>query len=202
MAAVDDMVGRRSYRTKPRTVPVMAYWPYATKRLHDEARRLAIRAVGNALKLGKLQRQPCEKCAAGDAGKRGKRAKAQAHHDDYSKPLEVRWLCLRHHREWHREHVATTPSSEQIQDVRRSEYAQVLMTCPETIALVRSATTKILDAMDTAGITQSDLANRLGVSRQHANGFFHGGIRTLKALATIAAAIGLDVHIELAQGER
>ena len=26
----------------------------------------------------------------------------QGHHDDYSKPLEVRWFCRRHHQQWHR----------------------------------------------------------------------------------------------------
>jgi hypothetical protein len=34
-------------------------------------------------KRGKLIPQPCEKC--GDP--------AQMHHDDYSKPLAVRWMC-------------------------------------------------------------------------------------------------------------
>jgi hypothetical protein len=28
---------------------------------------------------------------------------AHAHHEDYSKPLEVRWLCTQHHNEAHRE---------------------------------------------------------------------------------------------------
>jgi len=27
--------------------------------------------------------------------------KAEAHHDDYSRPLDVRWLCKRHHEEAH-----------------------------------------------------------------------------------------------------
>lgn len=40
----------------------------------------------------KLKREPCEEC--GDI-------KAEAHHDDYLKPLNVRWLCRRHHDEWH-----------------------------------------------------------------------------------------------------
>ena len=55
-------------------------------------RTLARRKTANAIRDGKLKRQPCEKC--------GK--KAQAHHDDYSKPLDVRWLCPEHHAEHHR----------------------------------------------------------------------------------------------------
>ena len=39
-----------------------------------------------------LDPQPCEVCGES----------AQRHHDDYSKPLEVRWLCTRHHGEVHR----------------------------------------------------------------------------------------------------
>ena len=45
-------------------------------------------AVSNALRDGKLVRQPCVVCGE----------PAQAHHEDYSKPLEVTWLCFRHHR--------------------------------------------------------------------------------------------------------
>lgn len=47
----------------------------------------------DAIKSGKLVRQPCEKCGE---------PKTDAHHDDYSKPLEVRWLCRAHHAEHHR----------------------------------------------------------------------------------------------------
>jgi hypothetical protein len=45
--------------------------------------------------VGILKEQPCEVCGA----------KAEKHHDDYLKPLEVRWLC----REHHLEHHATAP---------------------------------------------------------------------------------------------
>ena len=48
-------------------------------------------AVSNAIRDGRLVRQPCEIC--GD--------KSQAHHDDYRKPLDVRWLCRKHHLEHH-----------------------------------------------------------------------------------------------------
>jgi hypothetical protein len=45
-----------------------------------------------AIKSGKLQRQPCEVCGA---------TKVHGHHDDYTKPLDVRWLCPLHHRRLH-----------------------------------------------------------------------------------------------------
>ena len=48
------------------------------------------RAVVNmAVKRGTLKRQPCEICSI---------AKVEAHHPDYSKPRDVRWLCRRHHK--------------------------------------------------------------------------------------------------------
>lgn len=60
------------------------YWKYKTG--------FSSQKVAEALKSGKLIRQPCEIC--GDSP-------AQAHHDDYNKPLEVRWLCRKCHTEWH-----------------------------------------------------------------------------------------------------
>lgn len=72
------------------------------------AHRAARIAVGNALRSGNMARQPCEVC--GDA-------KAQAHHDDYSKPLDVRWLCTKHHAEWHRHNEPLCPQSSQDKSV-------------------------------------------------------------------------------------
>lgn len=54
---------------------------------------LAQRAVHAAIRLGKLARQACEVC---------KKPNAFAHHDNYDKPLDVRWLCNFHHSEHHR----------------------------------------------------------------------------------------------------
>ena len=54
---------------------------------------IARRAVSNALRDGILLRESCEVCGA----------RAEAHHEDYARPLDVRWLCLAHHRERHRE---------------------------------------------------------------------------------------------------
>lgn len=48
--------------------------------------------VHYAVKHGKLFRQPCVVCG---------NTKSFAHHPDYSKPLEVVWLCRVHHTEVH-----------------------------------------------------------------------------------------------------
>ena len=58
----------------------------------DPTKARAVSAVTNAVRSGKLVRQPCETCGA---------TPSEGHHDDYSKPLSVRWLCFRHHRELH-----------------------------------------------------------------------------------------------------
>lgn len=60
-------------------------------------KRAAHHAVNNAVRDGRLTKRPCEVCG---------NPNSQGHHDDYSKPLEVRWLCPQHHGEHHhRENV-------------------------------------------------------------------------------------------------
>ena len=51
------------------------------------------RIVLMAKKSGKLIPKPCEVC--------GSDKRIHAHHDDYKKPLDVRWLCATHHHELH-----------------------------------------------------------------------------------------------------
>jgi len=48
--------------------------------------------VGNAIRDKKLYREICEDC---------ENKSTHAHHDDYLKPLNVRWLCAIHHKQWH-----------------------------------------------------------------------------------------------------
>jgi len=62
---------------------------YSEKHSH---KKIATSKVGHAIRDGKLTKKPCEVCG---------KEKAQAHHDDYSKPLDVRWLCVKHHNEHH-----------------------------------------------------------------------------------------------------
>jgi hypothetical protein len=58
------------------------------------AKRLARKIVQEAVRRGALVRHPCEKCGSED--------RIHGHHDDYSKPMEVRWLCLPCHALLHR----------------------------------------------------------------------------------------------------
>lgn len=50
-------------------------------------------AVKHAIRDGKMIRGSCSVCG---------NKKTEAHHPDYSKPLEVVWLCKKHHGELHR----------------------------------------------------------------------------------------------------
>lgn len=49
--------------------------------------------VTRAIRDGRLTREPCVVC--------GTCNRLHAHHEDYAKPLDVIWLCVRHHRLHH-----------------------------------------------------------------------------------------------------
>jgi hypothetical protein len=54
-------------------------------------RKKAQAALRYAVLSGKVKPQPCWVCGA----------KAEAHHPDYSQPLDVVWLCPPHHKQTH-----------------------------------------------------------------------------------------------------
>jgi len=59
----------------------------------------ASRKFANAIKSGSIKRQfHCSKCSSD--------INVEGHHDDYNKPLEVRWLCSRCHTQWHKSNTA------------------------------------------------------------------------------------------------
>lgn len=83
----------RKYREDGRVIKTMesieskARW--AIKNAHKiKAQRMVMRAI----RSGKITKQSCEICQDPNT---------QAHHDDYTKPLAVRWLCVRHHNDHH-----------------------------------------------------------------------------------------------------
>lgn len=63
-----------------------------TKKYNKSEKGIASQKLRSAVRYGKIVRQPCEVCQT---------PKAQGHHTDYSKPLDVKWLCPKHHREEH-----------------------------------------------------------------------------------------------------
>lgn len=69
-------------------------WREASRRRSKkDAEKLKTRAQTNkAIRDGQIQKKPCEVCGE---------EKSQAHHKDYSKPLEIMWLCHTHHRDEH-----------------------------------------------------------------------------------------------------
>jgi len=95
--------------TKNRNLKITYYREYdnerGSRRTADDTRvyrsnnPLKYRAhqlVGRAVLTGKLTKKPCEVCSKVNT--------VQAHHDDYSRPLDVRWLCAVCHCSWHKEH--------------------------------------------------------------------------------------------------
>jgi hypothetical protein len=96
-------------RMKRRRLTNPAVQEYERERYHEPARKarlarnakawrknnpMAYRAhtaVGNAVRDGRLLKEPCALC--------GTTENVQGHHKDYGKPLEVTWLCAKcHHR--------------------------------------------------------------------------------------------------------
>lgn len=84
------VIGRVRYRKGPKRKTGKAY-PI------DPLKAKARREVSSAVRAGRLIPQPCSVCGA----------KAQAHHHDYTKPLEVEWLCTVHHGKEHWKPVST-----------------------------------------------------------------------------------------------
>jgi hypothetical protein len=63
-------------------------------RNENPAKYKAQMAVGNAVRDGRLEKADrCEQCNSDDS--------LHGHHDDYAKPLNVRWLCAACHHQWH-----------------------------------------------------------------------------------------------------
>jgi ribosomal protein S27AE len=64
------------------------YFKDVPKEIKNQARQILYIERRN----GRIKRQPCERCGS---------LKVQAHHEDYSDPLNVLWLCTRHHADRH-----------------------------------------------------------------------------------------------------
>lgn len=78
---------REKENAKKRLSRKLGLWKKNDK-LKDQVRHI----VRNAVRDGRLFKFPC---FCGEF-------KTQGHHEDYSKPLDVIWLCAKHHNQLHR----------------------------------------------------------------------------------------------------
>ena len=77
---------RKRYQTEP-VRQRAAEAQRRSRSRHPETSR-ARPLVAHALRAGRLIRKPCDVCGC---------TNAEAHHEDYTRPLDVRWLCRVHH---------------------------------------------------------------------------------------------------------
>lgn len=59
---------------------------------NNPKKRAAHKVIEKMVRLKELLIEPCEVCG---------NITVAAHHDDYDKPRSIRWLCAKHHNEWH-----------------------------------------------------------------------------------------------------
>ena len=80
-----------SYCRNCKTFKKKLHRPFRTdeQKFKDSVRKF----TWSKMQDGTLTKLPCEICCTN--------IDVQAHHDDYNKPLDVRWLCRKHHREHH-----------------------------------------------------------------------------------------------------
>lgn len=83
-------------------LPIEEHNRYGTGHTPEERakRRKARSVLNHYLRDKKVIRPKCIVCGG----------KAEAHHDDYDKPLEVQWLCFKHHRQYHEHPDLINPS--------------------------------------------------------------------------------------------
>lgn len=87
--------GRNCYSNfRKNLMPKEEHYRYG-KGMDQEEKKKRIKArsiLNHYLRDNHLSKQPCEVCGE----------MAEAHHDNYDKPLDVRWLCFKHHRKYHK----------------------------------------------------------------------------------------------------
>lgn len=117
----NEMHTAHRYREIPCAACGLGFLAYGQRKVCDDCKatkaqtpaemqkRSAQRAVVAAVRIGSLVRQPCGECAVLGREQVGK---SHGHHEDYSKPLEVLWLCSFHHIKRHEEITDGIPLSE------------------------------------------------------------------------------------------
>ncbi len=107
--AMWDLIRRRTEMRTQKRYGTDNHFYRDGKRADDIAQNL----VETAIQQGVVQRKThCEECGSTGTFKDG-RTSIQAHHDDYNKPLDVRWLCQKCHHTWH---AKNTPKRKEVME--------------------------------------------------------------------------------------
>lgn len=97
--AISQRFKKRGVKRRPPVIPMTVFEIIEERKrknyLTDEEikkRNKAYLVVAKARQEELLPRKPCAVCGE---------PKSQAHHDDYDKPLDITWLCMACHHQWH-----------------------------------------------------------------------------------------------------
>lgn len=93
-AAREDRVQARKLYAKTEAGKAVARQANAEWCARNMHKRVAQWALGSAKRDGIITSEPCQVCG---------NPNSQGHHEDYSKPLEVIWLCPKHHAGLHKQ---------------------------------------------------------------------------------------------------
>ena len=99
--------------------------------------------LSTALSQGKIKREPCRVC--GDP-------KSGGHHEDYTRPLDVIWLCAKHHAEAHTEHDTPVKDIKGLLKYKTAVYLSMLPSNPSLISkslgVMRNSVVRALEAAE------------------------------------------------------
>jgi len=186
----------------PSRARIASFFPFHSRREFVRVKRLCDQATRKAIRDRVLVRQGCERCRL--------KRNTEAHHDDYSQPLSVRWLCRFHHRQRDAELRIERGKQATPTQLLRSSFPAIqreaiaaheakgrLLGNAAAQQLIREATLALFDAMQTEGVSEPQLARQVHRSRQCVSGMFMAGVRTIAMLAFYADALGYEPAVVL-----
>ena len=88
-----EKINKRKKLYRERNADKIATYKKSVRTKYKELTGNSYNIFHHAVERGEIAPQPCAVCG---------KTPAEGHHCDYNKPLDVIWLCVEHHHEWHR----------------------------------------------------------------------------------------------------